>query len=386
MTSICLYMHVHQPPLLNNYSVFDIGNKDDYFNKSAYKEKLKSVVEKSYIPTTKKLLEIISEHEGKFKFALGISGVLIEALKEDFPEVLELFKELVNTGCVELLGETYYHSLGSFVSPEEFSEQVEMHRSLVQEIFKKRPMVFVNTCGLYSNRIAKEISDSGYRAAVAEGTANVLKWLPPTKIYKSNDNSIKLLIRHKMLSDDISKRFSAKEWKEWPLTADKYASWLSETQGDCINLFINYETFGDKQWAESGIFNFLAYFPKEVFNHPELKFKLPSEMLSETEATEIINSPDAVSWLSEKNAKDAWLDNKMQKHVFKELKKMETNIKTKSDSSLLEKWRKLMASDYLYFMSTNERVVPQDVSPYHSPYDAFINMANIIEDLKSRLK
>jgi alpha-amylase len=392
MTSVCLYFEVHQPVRLNRFSVFNIGKNTDafstYFNHELNRWIFEKVAKKCYLPTNNLLLDLINEHKGKFRFSFSITGTFVEYCQRYMPELLDSFKKLFATGSVDLIDETYFHSLSSLYDDlDEFEEQVMMHRQIIKKIFNYRPKVFRNTETIYDNRIAKKIADMGYKGILTEGAEKVLGWRSPNYIYKPANADIKVLLRNYKLSDDIGFRFSAREWPGFPLTADKYADWMSSCDGDLINLFIDYETFGEHQWIETGIFDFLKHFPGEVLKHNHLDFVTVSEAVNRYDVVGEIDVPWAISWADADRDVSTWLGNNMQIACFNELKDLGKKLKQIDDKELLYVWRLLQTSDHLYYISTKgaqDGDVHAYFSPYDAPYEGFINYMNILQDLKQK--
>ena len=387
MSDICLYFQVHQPMRLNKFSFFDIGKDKDYFDKKANRFYLERVARKCYLPANKLMLELINKYGGRFRVNYSITGVLLEQLEEFVPEVIDSFQALTDTDCVELFNETYYHSLSWLISKKEFSEQVKMHRKKIKELFGLKPRVFRNTEAMYSNDIARAVNNLGFKGIVCEGLQRILGWKSPNYVYKAKGSSVRVLLRNFQLSDDVAFRFSEHNWNEFPLTANKYAYWIASSPGDCINLFMDYETFGEHQWPETGIFNFLSSLPGEVFKHPNLEFALASEIIEKHSPRDEFDSPGIISWADVDRDLTAWLENKMQQQAFSELRGLENKAR-KAKGSILEDWRKLQTSDHFYYMCTKwfaDGDVHKYFNHYESPYDAFINYMNVLTDLKSRL-
>jgi alpha-amylase len=388
LPDICLYFHVHQPHRLRHYTVFDIGKNQNYFDEQQNKFYLERVSRKCYLPTNKLLLDLLQEQDGKFKFSFSITGILLDQLEEFFPNVLESFQSLTETGLVELFDETYYHSLAYLISKKEFSHQVKLHTKKFKKVFGVKPRVFRNTEAMYSNDIAKTVESLGYKAIVSEGLDNVLQWRSPNFVYKAKDSELRLLMRNYKLSDDIAFRFSSRDWAEWPLTANKYAQWLSATQGHCINLFMDFETFGEHQWQETGIFDFLKALPRETLNHKQLGFATPTEIVQKNNPVGEIDIPYYSSWADVHRDLSAWLENDMQKHAFSEIKNLEKTVSQKKNYNFLDAWRKLQISDHFYYMCTKwfaDGDVHKYFNPYNNPYDAYLNFMNVLTDFKSRL-
>ncbi|MGF3553952.1 MAG: glycoside hydrolase family 57 protein [Thermoplasmatota archaeon] len=393
MTSICLYFEVHQPTRLNRFSVFNVGKKSDpystYFNHELNYWIFEKVAKKCYIPTNKILLDLINEFDGKFRLSFSLTGTFVEYCEKYMPSLLDSFKDLFATGAVDLIEETYFHSLSSlFDDLDEFEEQVLMHRDMIKRIFNYRPKVFRNTEAIFDNRIAKKVSELGYKGILTEGTEKILDWRSPNYIYKPVNSDIKVLLRNYTLSDDVGFRFSARGWPGYPLTADKYAYWLASCEGDLINLFIDYETFGEHQWIETGIFDFLDHLPREVMKHRHLDFVTVSEAVERYEPVGEIDVPWAISWADADRDVSTWLGNNMQVACFNELKEIGKALKQKKDENLLYIWRLLQTSDHLYYLSTKgmqDGDVHAYFSPYSGPYEGFINYMNILQDLKQRI-
>ena len=392
MTSVCLYFEVHQPMRLNRFSVFHIGNESnhsEYFNRKLNEEIFTKVAKKCYLPTNNLLLELIRKTDGHFRISFSLTGTFVEYCEQFMPEVLDSFKELFKTGAVDMIEETYYHSLSSlFDELDEFEEQVKMHRFMIQRLFNYEPHVFRNTEAIYDNRIAKKVAEMGYKGIITEGTEKILQWRSPNYLYSPVNTDIKILLRNYTLSDDVGFRFSARQWPGYPLTADKYAQWMAHVEGDLINLFMDYETFGEHQWTETGIFDFLRHLPDEVLKHDHLDFVTVSTAVERYNVVGNIDVPWAISWADEDRDVSTWLGNDMQIACFNELKNIGRKLKEKSDPSLINTWRRLQTSDHLYYCST-KGLADGDVhayfSPYDGPYDGFINYMNVLQDLKQKI-
>ena len=393
MTSVCLYFEVHQPTRLNHFSVFNVGKNNDplstYFNHELNYWIFEKVAKKCYIPTNKILLDLINEYDGKFRISFSLTGTFVEYCEKYIPSLLDSFRDLFATGAVDLIEETYFHSLSSLYDDlDEFEEQIKMHNKMIKRIFNYKPRIFRNTEAIFDNRIAKKVSEMGYRGILTEGTEKILDWRSPNYIYKPVNVDIKVLLRNYTLSDDVGFRFSARGWPGYPLTADKYAYWLASCEGDLINLFIDYETFGEHHWIETGIFDFLNHLPREVLKYNHLDFVTVSEATERYEPIGDIDVPWAISWADADRDVSTWLGNNMQTACFNELKDLGRKIKEKKDKNLLYIWRLLQTSDHLYYLSTKgmeDGDVHAYFSPYSGPYEGFINYMNILQDLKQRL-
>jgi alpha-amylase len=388
MTSICLYFQVHQPHRLNRYTFFDVGSDKDYFNDRRNREVFERVARKCYYPTNSMIKNLIEKYDGRFRVSYSMTGTFIEQCMKYDPNVLDSFRALVDTGCVDILDETYYHSLAYLVSQDEFGEQIRKHRDAIKEHFGYKPTVFRNTEAMYSNDIAKTAEALGYSGILAEGWDTYLGWRSSNYVYRPQGcERIKLLMRNYRLSDDISFRFSTPGWSESPLTADKYASWLSKNEGQTINLFMDYETFGEHQWPETGIFSFLEHLPGEVFKHPHLDFATTKDIVERYEPVGTIDVPYISSWADVDRDLTAWLGNDMQRDAFESVKRMETDVKALRDGPFLDTWRKLLTSDHFYYMCTKwfaDGDIHKYFNDYETPYDAYTNFMNILSDVKRR--
>ncbi len=389
MVSVCLYMHVHQPIRLKNFKIFDIGKEKNYFDDAKNKMYLERILKKSYLPTNKILLDLIHKTDGKFKASFSITGTLLEQL-QDYPKVIESFQKIIDTGCCNLVAESYYHSLASVFSPEEFKTQIKHQEKTLYDNFKVKTKIFRNTELVYQNEIGKLVSEMGYECILAEGWDKVLEWRNPCFVYKGKNSNIKVLLKQYKLSDDVAFRFSNKSWKSWPLTADKFAGWVSNYNGNgnIVNLFMDYETFGEHQWEETGIFEFLKHFPSKILEKGD-DFVTPSEAIQRYESVSEIDFPTVVSWADSERDLSAWLDNKMQKTASSKLYGLKRDILQYGDEKLIDDWRKLQTSDHFYYMCTkwfSDGDVHKYFNPYRTPYDAFITYMNILSDLTLRLE
>lgn len=395
MPAVCCYFEVHQPFRINRFSVFHIGGDvnpyDAYFNHDLNRKIFERVANKCYLPTNRLLLDLIKQFNGKFRISFSITGTFMEYCDRYMPEVMESFKELFRTGCVDLIGETYYHSLsGIFDDLSEFEDQVNLHRETLMRRFNCEPAVFRNTEAIYDNRIAKKIEEMGFRGIITEGTEKILGWRSPNYLYKPvNAPNLKVLLRNHQLSDDIAFRFSATGWNEFPLTAEKFGSWVSASEGDLVNIFMDYETFGEHQWPETGIFDFLRHLPDEILRYPNNEFITVREAVERFSPVGEIDVPFAISWADMERDVSTWLGNDMQIACFNELKEIGRRVKEKGDENLIRLWRLLQTSDHLYYISTKglaDGDVHKYFSPYSGPYEGFINYMNILQDLKQRVE
>ncbi len=394
MKSVCFYFQVHQPYRVKRYRVFDIGNDAEYFNDRSESDLnnrriVEKVARKSYIPATTLLLELLQRHP-EMRVSFSFSGIALEQLERYVPEALELFKRVVDTGRAEVLGETYYHSLAFFYSQPEFERQVAKHREIVRRLFGVWPRVFRNTELSYRNDLAHWADREGYLGVLAEGWDPVLGWRSPNYVYtpKGSKNA-RLLLKNYRLSDDVAFRFSSREWSEWPLTAEKFAEWVRAAEGDTINLFMDYETFGEHQWADTGIFSFLEKLPEILYRNPDIGFKTPSEVIQAYDPRDEVDMPHIVTWADTDRDLTAWVGNPMQRAAIESVYALEHAVMHANDGRLLEDWRKLQTSDHFYYMCTkwsNDGDVHAYFSPYESPYDAHISFMNALSDLRLRVE
>ena len=392
MVSVCFYFHVHQPYRLAKYNVFDIGHHHDYFDDKKNEEIIHKVAEKCYLPTNRLLLDLIKQHQGRFKVSFSVTGTILEQFEKYAPEVLQSFKDLAQTGCVEFVAETYYHSLAYLFSKEEFKEQVKMQERKLMELFGQKPKVFRNTELIFNNELAGFMEQMGYQAILAEGADHVLGWRSPNFLYRPvATKEIKALLKNYKLSDDIAFRFGNKGWEEHPLSVEKYAQWLNAANGNgqTINLFMDYETFGEHQWEDTGIFEFMRHLPGELLKHPDNDFKTVTEVASSFEPIGQVDAHNFVSWADVERDLSAWLGNPIQDNAAKQLYAFEEAVKASKDPQLLEDWRKLTTSDHFYYMCTkwfNDGDVHKYFNPYDSPYEAFISFMNVLNDMAIRLR
>ncbi|HKI87408.1 MAG TPA: glycoside hydrolase family 57 protein [Draconibacterium sp.] len=391
MKSVCLFFQVHQPFRHRRYRFFDIGNDHYYYDDYANETIMRRVAENSYLPTNKMLLKLADKLEGKFKVSFSITGLALEQFELYAPEVIESFQKLAKTGCVEFLSETYSHSLSSLKDKEIFKQQIKLHDERIFGFFGHRPRVFRNTEMIYSDEIGAQIADMGYHAMLTEGAKHILGWKSPNFLYVNAINPrLKILMRNFKLSDDISFRFSNSNWSEFPLTAEKFVNWLGKLNSneEVVNLFLSYNSFGERQTKESGIFDFLENLPKNIIAHPELRFATPSEVAEELQPVSAVSVPHPISWADEERDLTAWLGNEMQKEAFEKLYNLRKQMQKCSDRELNKDWNYLQVSDHFYYMSTKYYSGGEDRSgfnPFSSPYEAFINYMNVLSDFKIRL-
>ncbi len=391
-TSICFYFQVHQPfRLRRDYSFFNIGPDHRYEDEAGNRAIMQKIAKKCYLPTNALLLDLIKEFKGKFRIAFSISGMALEQFELYAPEVIDSFKKLVATGHVEILAETYYHSLAFVHSKEEFKEQVIAHQNKMQEVFGVAPQAFRNTELVYNDDLAKTIEEMGFKTILAEGADRVLKWRSSNFVYSPEGcQNLKLLLKNYKLSDDIAFRFSNKAWAEYPLTPQKYAKWLHNIggAGEVINLFMDYETFGEHNWEESGILEFLSELPREILKRKDFSFMTPSEATAFYSSVGPITVPHYTSWADEDRDLSAWMGNDLQNAAVEMVYQLEKPVKATNDPNLIHTWRKLLTSDHFYYASTkwhNDGAVHSYFSPFASPHEAFLVYTNVVNDLRLTL-
>ena len=385
--SICLYFQVHQPTRLRLYRFFDIGKDSHYYDDFANRTILKRIAQKCYLPMNELLLEAIKESKGAFKVAFSITGSALEQFDRYAPEVIDSFRRLAETGSVEFLGETYYHSLASLNSHAEFKHQVEKHKAAIEQYFGVTPVSFRNTELIYSDAIGDAVYEFGYKTMLTEGARHIMGWRSPNYVYTNDiQPKLKLLLRNYQLSDDIAFRFSNRSWEDWPLTAEKYVGWLKSAVadgGDIINLFMDYETFGEHQNAQSGIFEFMKALPKAVIADGTFEFVTPARAARKHKAIDSLSVPEAISWADEERDVTAWLGNELQNDAFAKLYGLTEKLSILNDPVLWSDFGHLQESDHLYYMCTkffSDGEVHKYFNPYDTPYEAFINYMNVLSD------
>ncbi len=406
MTDVVFVFEVHQPHRLKR-SLFWEGKTykrlpkkelfDYYFDNEVDREIFKRAARKCYFPSNQILLDLIERHKNEpkqVKVSFSISGVFLEQCEMFDPDLLDTFKHLAATGRVEFLNQTFYHSIASlYPDKEEFIAQAKLHRQTVKELLGYTPQVFENTELLYNNTIAKTVADMGYKGIYTEGVEKILGEKSPNFIYtpKSAKN-IRVFLRNYKLTDDIGFRFSARWWPEWPLTADKYAKWLAETKGEVINIFPDYETFGEHHWPETGIHSFLQHLPEEIFRYGNLQMVTPSEVIAKHTSAGEIDVPEAegtVSWADIQRDQSGWLGNVMQWAYYTNLRRLEPLVMESEDPEYLRLWRDFQTSDHLYYMFTaggGPGEVHSYFSPFESPMDAYAVAQGLLNDFEVRLR
>ena len=387
MPAVCLYFQLHQPLRLRRYSVFDTDRHyfDDFKNAGL----LRTIADRCYLPVNALLLDQLKQLRGDFAVAYSVSGILLDQFRQYTPEVIESFKRLAGTGRVEFLNETYYHSLAYQLSPEEFRYQVEHHRNVIRDLFGQSARVFRNTELIYDNGLAVMAQSMGYDAVLAEGVDDVLGTRSPNAVYAAPRGGPKVLLRNYRLSDDIAFRFSDTSWPQYPLTAEKFAQRVAQIEGDAAvcNLFMDYETFGEHQWQETGIFEFLKHLPRQLIDSAHAKFVTPSEAIDTLPVAGEFDCQRLTSWADTERDLSAWNGNAMQANAIAELRKLGPTLAARGDEHLMDDWRRLGTSDHFYYMSTKfwaDGEVHKYFSPYESPYDAYINFMNVLDNIRSR--
>ncbi len=393
---ITLYLHVHQPLRIRQYSIFDTATSHDYFNDPDVgsdrnnKFIMNKVAEKSYRPMNQLLEKLLATHP-EFKVSLSISGTFIDQAEKWTPDVIESFQRLVATGRVEIVAETYYHSLAFFYSRPEFERQVQMHRDKIRELFSVETSVFRNTELAYNDELAQWADNKGFKGILAEGWDPVLQWRSPNHVYRPpGTKNIRLLLKNYRLSDDLAFRFSNRAWEKWPLTADVFSQWTNESinDGSLVNLFMDYETFGEHQWADTGIFDFFEQFVSRWLSNPDNTFYTTSAAIDTHPSVGEVSMPDTVTWADMERDLTAWLGNSMQQEALRHLYALEDDILRTNDAQLIGDWRRLQTSDHVYYMCTKwfaDGDVHAYFSPYDSPYDAFLYFMNVLRDIRYRL-
>ena len=386
MKTVCFYFQVHQPWRLKTYRFFNIGKDHNYLDDLTNRAIMQKIARECYLPMNSLLLKLIKENKGAFRVSFSLTGTVVEQFKLYAPEVLDSFRELVKTGCVELLSETYSHSLAALSSKEDFVEQVKAHQAMLKKEFGVKAKAFRNTELIYSDEIGAMVGELGYKTILAEGAKHILGWKSPNFVYAgAADQSLRVLMRNYKLSDDIAFRFSNQGWDEYPLTAEKYATWLSEADGEVINLFMDYETFGEHQKASTGIFDFVKALPKAILNRGDLKFATVSETAAEHQPVAVIHCPHVMSWADEERDITAWLGNDLQNEAFAKIYELKSKVRSLKSEDFNYVWNFMQTSDHFYYMATkwlSDGDVHSYFNPYGSSYEAFINYMNVLSDFQ----
>jgi alpha-amylase len=391
MKSICFYFQVHQPYRLKQYRFFDIGKDHYYYDDYQNSYIARRVADKCYLPMNQLLLDLIKEFGANFKVAFSISGTAIDQFEQYTPDVIDSFKRLAETGSVEFLSETYTHSLSALKSKDEFTKQVKKHQKKMIELFNIKPKTFRNTELIYSDEIGAMVADMGFNTMLTEGAKHILGWKSPNYLYTNAINPrLRLLLKNFQLSDDIAFRFSQTSWEGWPLTTEKFVSWINniDEKEEVINLFMDYETFGEHQWESTGIFEFMKALPGKVLSSSNFTFNTPSEVADHLQPVAPIHVPHPISWADEERDLTAWLGNELQDEAFDKLYVLESKVKEIDDEQLTKDWEYLQTSDHFYYMCTkwfSDGDVHKYFNPYGTPYEAFINFMNVFSDFEIRV-
>jgi alpha-amylase len=390
--AICFYFQVHQPFRLKRYRFFDLGHDHYYYDDYSNESIMRKVADKCYLPANKVILDLIQKHKGKFKVAYSLSGLAINQFRLYAPEVLDSFKSLAATGMVEFLAETSSHSLASLKSRIEFEHQVNIHKEMLREFLGVEATSFRNTELIYSDEIGSWVADMGFKSILTEGAKHILGWKSPNFLYCNAINPrLKVLLRNFVLSDDIAFRFSNRNWNEWPLTADKYASWVNKlsSRSEVLNIFLDYETFGEHNWRETGIFDFLGHLPSAILKKTPFRFMTPTEIADSLQPVSAINIHSPISWADEERDITAWHGNELQVAALDKLYSLARKVNKCEDKKIKKDWAYLQSSDHFYYMATkffSDGAVHAYFNPYETPYDAFMNYMNVLSDFEIRLK
>ena len=386
MKTVCLYFQVHQPWRLKVYRFFNIGKDHNYLDDFTNRAIMQKVARQCYLPMNALLLKLIKENKGAFKCSFSITGSAVEQFRAYAPEVLDSFRALAETGCVEFLAETYSHSLAALSSKEDFVEQVKLHSKMIKDEFGKKPVAFRNTELIYSDQIGEMVAGLGFKTILAEGAKHVMGWKSPNYIYTNAiDNSLRVLLRNYKLSDDIAFRFSNQGWDQYPLTADKFAQWVAEDNGEVVNLFMDYETFGEHQKADTGIFDFMKAMPAAVLSKGDICFSTVSEAAKSSQPVGVLHCPHVMSWADEERDVTAWLGNELQNEAFSKLYALKDKVKALKNADYEYVWNFMQTSDHFYYMATkwlSDGDVHSYFNPYGSSYEAFINYMNVLSDFE----
>ena len=389
MASVVFYFQVHQPFRLRRYSIFDSDH--NYFDDEHNAFICRKVSEKCYLPTNQLIKELIEKFDGQFRVSYSLTATIIEQLRLYAPHVLDSFHALADTGCVEFMAETYYHSLAFLYNREEFVNQTKKHSDLMEELFGQRPRIFRNTELTYNNDVADVVAEMGFDAILAEGADHIMGYRSPNFIYcPPNRNEMRMLLKNYRLSDDIAFRFGDRNWVEWPMTAEKFAGWVDQINGNgyVCNLFMDYETFGEHQWADTGIFEFLRSLPEKILDGGKNDFLTVSQAIDRYPIVGDIDVPHMISWADTERDLSAWLGNSMQANALHDVYALADDVLATEDEGLIDDWRKLQTSDHFYYMCTKwfaDGDVHKYFNPYESPYDAYINYMNILDNIRGRI-
>jgi len=389
--SLCFYFQIHTPYQLRRYRFFDIGSYHHYYDEFSIRTHLQKIATQCYLPMNRVLMDIIREYGKKFKVAFSITGETIEQLEQYAPNVLDSFKELAATGSVEFLCETYAHSLAFLKDETELERQLSRQRDVIKQYFGQDPSVVRLTGLIYSDQIGEKVAKMGFKGMITEGAKHVLGWKSPNYVYTNANNSkLKILLRNYQLSDDIAYRFSDSTWNQWPVTSEKYADWLNnvDENEEVVNLFMDYITFGERHQRATGIFEFMRYLPKQIFDNDKYEFLAPSEVIKKHQAVAPVHVPYPISWSEEERDLSIWLGNDLQNDAFNSLCDLGEKIRFIDDQDITRDWERLQDSDHYYYMGTKwlaDGSARRFKNVYSSPYDAYINYMNVLSDLTSRV-
>lgn len=395
MKDVVFYFQVHQPWRLRRYSFFDIGRSAHYFDDAENARILARVAAKCYVPMNRLILKLVERHAGAFRCAYSVSGTALNQMETWAPEALESFRRLAATGCVEFLCETSHHSLSFLGDENEFRAQLRDQSARVERLFGRKPTAFRNTELVVSNRVARLAEEEGFAVILGEGADHLMGWRSPHHAYRPEGcERIKILLRSYKLADDIAFRFSNRSWESWPLTADKFAGWMGKlpARDEVIGLFMDYETFGEHQWGDTGIFDFMEHLPAALLARGGIRFATPSEAAGRLDPVARLDIPNPVSWADAERDLTAWLGNGMQRAAHDALYALAPLARAAGAAGrpdLLESWRRLSTSDHVYYICTkwfSDGDVHKYFSPYATPYDAFITFMNVLDDLARRLR
>jgi len=388
MASVVFYFQVHQPFRLRRYTVFDTD--PNYFDDQANRDICLKVADKCYRPANAVMEELVARHEGRFRVSYSITGTAIEQFRAWAPDILASFQRLAESGCVEFIAETRYHSLAFLYNREEFIAQTQSHCDLMEDLFGRRPTVFRNTELTYNNDVAQVVAEMGFDAILTEGADHILGYRSPNFLYRPpNCPQMKMLLKNYRLSDDIAFRFGNRAWAGWPLSSETFAKWVDQINGNgfVCNLFMDYETFGEHQWADTGIFEFLQSLPDSILADGKNDFLTVREAVDRNDAVADVDIPHMISWADTERDLSAWLGNSMQANALHDVYALADEVLTRGDEELLADWRRLQTSDHFYYMCTKwfaDGDVHKYFNPYESPYDAYINYMNILDNIHTR--
>lgn len=391
MKNVCLYFQVHQPFRLKKYRFFNIGKDHFYFDDFLNRTVMQRIARDCYIPMNELLLNLIKQSGGKFKVSFSISGPALEQFGLYAPEVIDSFRALSDTGCVEFLAETWAHSLSSLKNRAEFEKQVTQHADEIERLFGQRPRAFRNTELIYSDQVGEIVEQMGYSTILTEGAKQILGWKSPNFVYANPlRQNQKVLLRNYKLSDDIAFRFSNKGWSEYPLTPAKYIDWVTDdcAKGEVVNIFMDYETFGEHNKAADGIFTFFQQFVTSAVEGGQIAFHTPTQVAEMCQSVAILHVPHPISWADEERDLSAWLGNELQDEAFNKLYDLRDRVVEVNDPNMTRVFNALQSSDHFYYMCTkwfSDGDVHSYFNPYDSPYEAFMNYMNVIADFQIEL-